>query len=198
MEIPTTHNILLLRLMMCAIVLFFDVTYAITLFIDSFFVCQTYAVILLEPCCLKRENSLLEEIVQLIFVLFAAESIIFVVVCLSFFWCSCLEAPLCTKIFMTVKHMFKGNLTFHTKLFNCFTPIIFYHVPPIFLDSESTWFGAPTSLSPTFVNDGKYVLSYKVHAMGQICKKWWLWDFLVKFSFGCIQNLTPDTYQRML
>ena len=25
-----------------------------------------------------------------------------------------------------------------------------------------------------------------------------LWDLLIKFSFGCLQNLTPDTYQSML
>ena len=31
-----------------------------------------------------------------------------------------------------------------------------------------------------------------------ICKEGWLWDLLIKFSFGCLQNLTPDTYQRIL
>ena len=72
------------------------------------------------------------------------------------------------------------------------------HVPPIFLDLESICFVAPTLLSPTFVDDGKYVLSYNLHAMGGICKEGWLWDFLIKFYFGLIQNLTPDTYQRML
>ena len=75
-----------------------------------------------------------------------------------------------------------------------FLPIIFYHVPPIFLDSESICFGAPTLLSPTFVDDGKYVLSNKLHSMGRIYKKLLLWDFLIKFSFGCLQNLTPDNY----
>ena len=34
MEIPTTHDILLFRLMLCAIVWLFGATYAITLFID--------------------------------------------------------------------------------------------------------------------------------------------------------------------
>ena len=37
MYIPTTKEILLFRLMLCAIVLFFGATYVITLFIDSFF-----------------------------------------------------------------------------------------------------------------------------------------------------------------
>ena len=48
MDIPTTQEILLFRLMLCAIVLFFGSTYAITLLIGLFFVCQTYAVIILE------------------------------------------------------------------------------------------------------------------------------------------------------
>ena len=46
MEIPTTQDILLLRLMLWAIVLFFGAMYAITLFIESFFcvssICSNY------------------------------------------------------------------------------------------------------------------------------------------------------------
>ena len=99
---------------------------------------------------------------------------------------------------MNVKHVFKRNLNCPTQLFNCFLPIIFYHVPPIFLESESICFGAPASLSPTLVDDGKYVLSYNLHAIGGICKKVWLWDFLIKFSFGCLQKFTLDTYGWML
>ena len=53
-------------------------------------------------------------------------------------------------------------------------------------------------MSPTFVDDGKDALSNNLHAMGGICKEGLLWDFLIKFSFGCLQNLTPDTYHRML
>ena len=34
----------------------------------------------------------------------------------------------------------------------------FYRVSPIFLDQESICFGAPTSLSPTFVDNGKCVI----------------------------------------
>ena len=159
-------EILLLSLMMCTIVLFFDATYATTLFIDSFFcvsnicseyfrtssvwngkiflfrilyiwllfclqqdsshcsvfvfVCQKYAVTLLELLCLKREKSLLEDILQLVVVLFKAEFVVFFVVCLSFFWCSFLESPLCTTIFMTVEHVFNSNLTCLTQLFNLF------------------------------------------------------------------------------
>ena len=79
-----------------------------------------------------------------------------------------------------------------------FFPIIFYHLPPIFLDLESICFDAPTSLSSTFIDDGKYVLSNNLHMMGGICKKLWLWDFLINFSFGCLQKLTPVTYQSML
>ena len=56
--IPTTQEILLFRLMLCAIVLFFGPTYAIALLIYSFFVCQTYAVIISELCLFETENSL--------------------------------------------------------------------------------------------------------------------------------------------
>ena len=45
-EIPTMHDILLFRVMLCAIILFFGATYTITLFIDSFFcvsnICSDY------------------------------------------------------------------------------------------------------------------------------------------------------------
>ena len=99
---------------------------------------------------------------------------------------------------MTVKHVFKRNLTRLTQILNCFPPIIFYLVPPIFIDSESIYFGAPTSLSPTLFDNVKDVLSYNLHTMGGICKKVWLWDFLIKFSFGRLHNLTSDTYEWML
>ena len=84
----------------------------------------------------------------------------------------------------TMVHSMSLNCSLLTQLFNCCFPIIFYRVPPIFLESESICFGTSTSLSPTFVDDGKYVLSSNLHAMGGICKEGWLWDFLIKFSFG--------------
>ena len=85
---------------------------------------------------------------------------------------------------MTVKHVFKGDLTYLTQLFNCFPPIIFNHVPQIFLDLDSICFGATISLSPTFVDEGKHVLINNLHAMGGIWNEGWLWDFLIKVSFG--------------
>ena len=85
MDIPTTKEILLFRLMLCAIVLFFGATYAIKLFIASFFVCQTYAVILLEIYLFETEKILFQDIVKLIVVLFAAEFVVCFIVCLSFF-----------------------------------------------------------------------------------------------------------------
>ena len=63
-------------------------------------------------------------------------------------------------------------------------PYFFYHVPLIFLESESICFGAPTLLIPTLFDDLKDVLSYNLHGMGGICKEGWLWDFLIQFSFG--------------
>ena len=79
-----------------------------------------------------------------------------------------------------------------------FPPILFNHVPPIFFEWESICFGAPTSLSPTFVDNGKDVLSYKLHAMGGIFKKGRLWDLHIKFIFLCLKNLTSDTNDWML
>ena len=48
MDIPITQDIILSGIMLYDIVLFFGAAYAITLFIDYFFVCQTYAVIISE------------------------------------------------------------------------------------------------------------------------------------------------------
>ena len=85
---------------------------------------------------------------------------------------------------MTYKHVLKGNLTCLTQLFNCFFPIIIYHVPPIFFESEGICFGALASQIPTFVDYGKYVLSYNLHEMVGIYQEGWLWYFLIKFSFA--------------
>ena len=90
--------------------------------------------------------------------------------------------------------MFKRNLICLTQLFNYSFLIIFYHVPPIYLKSESICVGAPTSLSTTFVDNWKYLLSNNLHAMVGIYKEWWLWYFLINFSFGWLQNLTSYTY----
>ena len=53
--------------------------------------------------------------------------------------------------------MFEGDLTCLNHHFNCFPPIIFYHVTPIFFDPEGICFGAPASQIPTFVDDGEDV-----------------------------------------
>ena len=76
--------------------------------------------------CLKQKTSLFQEIVQLIVVLFAAKFVVCFILCLSFFWCSFLEAPICTIIVMTVKHVFKRNLTCLTQLFNCFFSLFIF------------------------------------------------------------------------
>ena len=83
--------------------------------------------------CLKQENMFLEEIVQLIVIFKTSEFVVFAVVCIFLFWCSCLEAPLCTTICMTVKHVFEGNLTCLTKLLNCFPLFFFIMFPQSFL-----------------------------------------------------------------
>ena len=120
MDIPTTHEILLFRLMLCAIILFFDTTYAITLFIGSFFVCQTYTAIILELRLFETEKESFQEIVQLVVIFFVLEFIVFVVVCISLLWRSCLESPIYTTIVIVVKHVFKRNHTCLTQLLNFF------------------------------------------------------------------------------
>ena len=85
---------------------------------------------------------------------------------------------------MTVKHVFEKDLTCLTQLFNCFFPILFYRVPPIFLDSEGICFGAPALQIPTFVDDGEDVFCNYLHAMGGVRKEGWLGDFCMKLSFS--------------
>ena len=120
---------------------------------------------------------------SLVVVLFAAESIVFVVVCISFLCCSCLEAPLHTKISWLLDMCSRGTLL--ASLNSSKKHIYyFYRVLPIFVESESISFCASTSLRPTLVHYGKSVLSYNLHAMKGICKEGWLGDFLIKFYFG--------------
>ena len=194
MDIPTTQDILLFRIMIFAIVLFFGATYMISLFIDYFLCVSNICSDHFRTLSFETWKYYFLEFVQLVVVLFAAEYIFFVVVCLSFFWWSCLEAPLCTTIFMTAEHVFKRNLTLLTQIFNCFLPIIFYRVPPMFLELERIWFGVSTSLIPTFINYGKDFSRYNLHAMVEICKEGWIWDFLIKFSFELFNNLTSGTF----
>ena len=75
-------------------------------------------------------QMMIEKIVQLIVILFAAEFVISFVVCLSLFWCSCLEAPLCTIICMNVEHVFERDLTCLTQIFNYCFPILFLSCTP--------------------------------------------------------------------
>ena len=91
----------------------------------SSFVYQTYAVTLLEIFMFEMGNSIFQEIVHLFVVSFASEFILFVVVCILFLLCSCLEAPLFTTIVMTVERVFNRNLTCLNQLSNCFSPTIF-------------------------------------------------------------------------
>ena len=84
---------------------------------------------------------------------------------------------------MTVEHVFKRDLTCLIQLFNCFLPILFYHVPPIFFDLEGICFGAPASQIPNFVDDGEDLFCNYLHAMGGVRKEGWLGDIFMKLSF---------------
>ena len=92
---------------------------------------------------------------------------------------------------MIDKHAFKSNLTCLTQIFNYFIPILFNHVPPIFLELYSILFGASTSTRITILDNKKYVLKHNLHARGEVSKKGCLCYFRVKISFGCLHNLTP-------
>ena len=160
MDIPITQDILLFRLMLCTIVLFFGRTYAITLFVDSFFLPQTYVVILLKLRLFETEKTFFQEIVKLFVVLFSSEFFVFVVVSLSLFWCSCLEAPICTTICMTVKHVFKRNLTYLTQLFNVFPYYFLSRTPNL------SWVGEHF-LWCTYISDPYFSWRWKICALKQ-------------------------------
>ena len=102
-----------------------------------FFVCQTYAVILLKLCLFEMGKGVFQEIVQLIVILFAAEFVVCFIVCISFFGWSFLEALLCTTIVMTLKHVFKRNITCLTEPFNCFSLFFFIMYPQSFLNRRA-------------------------------------------------------------
>ena len=183
MDIPNTQEILLFRPMLCAIVLFFGATYAIAYFIDSFFLCQTYAVILLKLGPFETGKYSFSGYCTADCRFFCS-GISRLFHCLSF---------LLMMIFL--KHHYKLQLSlllnmcsrgtlFASLKSSILFPIIFYRVLPIFLGLEIVYLGVSTSLNPTFVDDGKDMLSNNRHAMGGICKEGWLWYFLIKFSFG--------------
>ena len=134
----------------------------------------------------------------MIVVLFTAEFIVSFVACLYFFWCSCLEAPLCTTICITVEHVFDRDLTCPTQIFNFFFPIIFYHVPPIFFDPDGICFGTLASQIPTFVDDAEDVFCKYLHTMGGVRKEGWLGGLCMKLSFQRLNNLTSGTFGWML
>ena len=84
---------------------------------------------------------------------------------------------------MTVEHVFERDLNCLTQLFDCFFPILIYHVPPIFFDPEGICFGAPASQIPALVDNGEYVFCNYLHAMGGVRKEGWLGDIFMKLSF---------------
>ena len=53
-------------------------------------------------------------------------------------------------------------------------------------------------MSPTFVDDGKYVLINNLHKTGEICKEGCILDLIIKFSFGLLQKLTSGTFGWMI
>ena len=84
---------------------------------------------------------------------------------------------------MTVKHVLERDFTCLTQLLNCFFPILFYHVPPIFFEPEGIYFGATASQIPTLVDYGEDVFCNHLHVMGGVRKEGWLRDFFMKLSF---------------
>ena len=198
MVIPTTQEILLFKLMLWAIVFFLAQRMLSHFSLICPFVCQKYAVILLEL-------SMFETVKEYFSGNCTADCcFVCSIICRLFHW-----------IYFFILVILSWSTTLHYKFHYCltcvqeypylpqwslqlFSPIIFYHVPPIFIESESIWYGASTSLSPNFYDNGKDVLSNNLHLMEGIYKEGWLWNFLIKFSFGWLQNLTPGTFGWML
>ena len=138
-----------------------------------------------------------KEIVQLVIVLSVAEFIFFPLYIFPSSDVIVLNYQYALQLSLLLNMCSRGSLLSSLKS-SMFSPYYFYHLPPIFLESYSIFFGASTFLSPTFFDNGKYVLSYKLHAMGGICKEGWLWNFLIKFSFGWLHNLISGTFGWML
>ena len=139
-------------------------------------------------------NSIFQEIVQMVLIVLQQNSSSLSLYIFTSYYALVLKHHFALQLSWFFKHVFKRNLTCLTQLFNYFFTIVFHYVPSIFIESESICFGASTSLSPTFIEVGKYVISYNLHDMGGICKEVWLWYLLINFCFGWLQNLTSGTF----
>ena len=181
MEISTSREILLFRLVICAIVLFLEQhkkLHCSTIIIFVSNICSDY---------LKTLSVWNGKIFLGYFI--AGCHFLCNVICRL---CSCIPCLILILlswgttlhfIYHNYWNVFKRNFTFLLQIFWKIIPILLYHIPPIFLEYMSIYFCASTSLSLIIVYNVKYVLSKKLHAIGEICKKGWHWGFLVKFSF---------------
>ena len=77
-------------------------------------------------------------------------------------------------------------------------PYSFLSFTPNIFEPEGICFGAPTSLSPTFFDNGEDVFCNYLHAMGGVHKEGLLRYFCMKVSFRWLKNLTSGTFGWML
>ena len=151
MEIPTTHEILLFRLVLCTIVLVFGATYDISFSINSFFcvsnICSDY---FRTSCVWNRKIVFFGRLYSWLFFCLQQNSS-----SLSLYVFPYSNALVLNHHFSLQFSWMLNFCSIGTLLASLNSSIVFplfclYHIPPIFIESERICFGASTSVSPTF------------------------------------------------
>ena len=168
------------RLMLCAIVLFCSLIIFCFVKHNQWFF-QNFV-------CLKQKNIIFQE--MLFCLQHNSSSLLFYV----FTYCDSLVLKHHSALQLSsLLNMCSRGTLLASLNSSMFFPLLFYRAHPICLESYGICFVTSTSLSLTFIDNVKYMLSYKLRSMVEICKEVWLWDFPMNFSFGCLQNLTSGT-----
>ena len=105
---PTLPDILLSRIIMCAIVLFQDQQ---SLFRCQFirpFAYQKDLQIISKLYMFETEKTSFQNVVEILVNFLGTHFLLFAIVCLYLLQCSLRKAPLCTTIFFSVENMFKS------------------------------------------------------------------------------------------
>ena len=199
MDIPTTQEILLFRLMLCATVLIFGATYAIAFFFGFFLfvsnICSDYfrtpsiwnrKIVFFRifyswlSFCLQRNSSYL-----LLYVFPSSDSIV-------------LKHHSALKLSLLLNMCSRGTL-FTSLNSQLFFPYYFLScTPQYFLSRRASnlvhlylWALIPLAMEID-------VLSYNLNVVGGIFKEGWLCDFLINFLFGWLHNLNSGNFGWML
>ena len=91
---------------------------------------------------------------------FPLQRILFILVIafLELYQLSCLEAPLYAAMFMVDENVFNMNFYFLSQFIQTFVSVIIYHIPPIIIKLEGTFFGAFIFLCLSVTHNTKDVL----------------------------------------